>query len=41
MYVSIPVGSTVAVKCEDGGLWKLGTVESKGDHNHNDRSYII
>ena len=39
MYVSIPIGSTVVVQCEDGGSWTHGTVESKGDHNHNDRSY--
>ena len=38
-YVSIPIGSTVAVQHEDGGLWTHGTVEGKGDHNHHDRSY--
>ena len=25
-YASIPIGSTVAVQCEDGGLWTHGTV---------------
>ena len=40
-YVSIPIGSTVAVKQEDGGPWTHGTVEGKGDHDHHDRSYDI
>ena len=41
MYASIPIGSTIVVQCEDGGPWTHGTVEIKGDHNHNDRSYTI
>ena len=41
MYAPIPIGSTVAVQHEDGGPWTHGTVESKGSHNHNDRSYTI
>ena len=41
MYASIQIGSTVVVQCEERGLWAHGTVESKGDHNHNDRSYTI
>ena len=40
-YVSIPIGSTVVVQHEDGGLCIHGTVEGKGDHNHHDRSYNI
>ena len=40
-YVSFPIGSTVAVQCEDGEPWTHGTVEGKGDHNHHDRSYNI
>ena len=37
-YASIPIGSTVAVQCEYGVPWTHGTVEWKGDNNHNDRS---
>ena len=40
-YVSIPMGSTVMVQHEDGGLGIHGTVEGKSDHNHHDRSYNI
>ena len=40
-YASISMGSTVVVQHEDGGSWTHGTVESKGNHNHNDRSYTI
>ena len=40
-FVPLPTGSTVAVECEDGGLWIHGTIEGKGDHNHRNRSYII
>ena len=40
-YVSIPIGSTVAVQREDWGLWTHGTIEGKGDQNHHDRSYHI
>ena len=41
MYASIPIGSTVAVQCEDWGPQTHGTVEGKGDYNDNDRSYTI
>ena len=37
----IPIGSTVAVQQEDSGLWTHGTVVGTGNHNHNDRSYMI
>ena len=37
----LPIGSTVAVKCEDGGPWTHGTIEEKGNHNHHNRSYKI
>ena len=30
-FVSIPIGSTVAVQWEDGGPWTQGTIEGKGD----------
>ena len=40
-YASIPIGSTVVVQHEDGGPWIHGTIEGKGDHSHNDRSYTI
>ena len=39
--MSLPIGYTVAVQCEDGGLWTHGMIEGKGDHNHHDRSYHI
>ena len=41
IYVSIPIGSTVAVIQEDGGLWTHGTIEWKGDQNHHGSSYHI
>ena len=41
IYASIPIGSTVEVQCKDEGPWTLGRVESKGNHNHNGRSYTI
>ena len=40
-YVSIPIGSTVAVQWEEGGSWTHGTIEGKGNQNHHDRSYHI
>ena len=40
-YAFIPIGSSVVVQCKDGGLWTHGTIVGKGDHNHNNRSYII
>ena len=40
-YTSIPVGSTGMVQCEDSEPWIHGTMEGKGDNNHNDRSYTI
>ena len=39
IFMSIPIGSTVAVQQEDGGPWTYGTVVDKGDHNHHNRSY--
>ena len=40
-YAFIPIGSTVVVQCEDNRLWTHGTIEGKGDHDHNNRSYTI
>ena len=36
-----PVGSTVAIQCEDSGPWTHGTLMSHGDHNHNNRPYKV
>ena len=41
MFSNIPIGSAVAVQCEDGGPWNHGSVVNTGSHNHHDRSYII
>ena len=41
VFVSIPIGSTVVVQQEDGGLWTHGTIVGKGDHHHHNRSYKI
>ena len=41
IYASFPLGSTVVVQWEDGGLQTHGTVVGRPDHNHNNRSYII
>ena len=41
VFVSIPIGSTVAVQWEDGGLWTHGTIVGRGDHNHHNWSYNI
>ena len=40
-FVSIPIGSTIAVLWGDGGPWSHGTNEVKGDQNHHDRLYHI
>ena len=40
-YVSVPIGSNVAVQQEDGELWIHGTIEVKGNQNRHDRSYYI
>ena len=40
-FVSNPIGSTVAVQWEDGGLWTHGTIEGKGDQSHHNRLYHI
>ena len=40
-FVSLPIGSTVAVQWEDRGLWTHGTIEVKSNHNHHNRSYKI
>ena len=39
VFASIPIGSTVVVQWEDGGLWTHGTVIGKGNHNHHNRLY--
>ena len=41
LFVSIPIGSTVAVQWEDGGLWTHGTIVGKGNYNHHNCSYKI
>ena len=41
VFVSIPIGSTVAVQWEDRGPWTHGTIVGKGDHNHHNQSYKI
>ena len=41
IFASIPIGSTVVVQWEDGGLWTHGTIVGKGDPNHYDWSYTI
>ena len=41
IFVSLPIGSTVAVQWEDGGLLTHGMIEGKGDHNHRNRSFHI
>ena len=41
VFVSIPIGSTVAVQQEIGGLWTHGTIVGKGDYNHHNQSYTI
>ena len=40
-YAFIPKGSTVAIHLGDGALWICGNIIGKGDHNHNNRSYMI
>ena len=40
-FMSIPIGSTVAVQQEDRGPWAHGTVVDKGNHNHHNRSCKI
>ena len=40
-YVSILIGSTVMVQCEDGGPWTHGTIEGKGNHIHHERFYNV
>ena len=40
-YDSFPIGSTVVVQQEDDRPWTHGTVVGRGDHNHNNRSYMI
>ena len=37
----VPVGSTVAVQHEKGGLWIPGTVIVNSDANHISRSYKL
>ena len=37
-FVSLPLGSTVAVQCQDEGPWTHGRIEGMGYHNHHGRS---
>ena len=39
VFVSIPIGSTVAVQWKDGGPWTYETIVGQGDHNLHNRSY--
>ena len=39
--MSIPIGSTVVVQWEGGGLWTHSTIIGRGNHNHHNRSYRI
>ena len=41
VFVSIPIGSTVAVQWEDRGPWTHGMIVRKGNHNHHNQSYKI
>ena len=41
VFVSIPIGSTLVIQQEDGGLWTHGIIVGKGDHNHHNWSYKI
>ena len=41
IFMSFPIGSTVAVQHEDGGLWTQGTIIGKGNNNLHNRSYKI
>ena len=41
VFSNIPIGSAVAVQHEDSSPWTHGTVVSKGNHNHHDRSYVV
>ena len=41
VFISIPIGSTVAVQWEDGGLWTHRMIIGKGNHNHHNWSYKI
>ena len=37
----LPVGSTVATKCKDGGLWTNDTLIEHSDISHNSRLYKV
>ena len=41
VFVSIPLGSTVAVQQEDEAPWIHGTIVGKDNYNHYNRSYKI
>ena len=41
VFASLPIGSAVAVQCEDGGPWTHGTIVNTSDHNHHDHAYTI
>ena len=40
-YASFSKGYTAVAQHEDGEQWTPGTVVRRGDHNHNNRSYMI
>ena len=40
-YTLLPIGSTAALQQVDSDRLTHGTIVVKGDHNHNNRSYII
>ena len=41
VFACIPIGSAVVVKQEDSRPWTGGKVVGTGNHNHQDRSYIV
>ena len=41
VFVSIPIGSTVAVQWDSGGPWTHGMIVGKGNHNYHNQSYKI
>ena len=41
LTISLPIVSTVAFQCEDGGLWTHSVVEEANSTDHHGWSYII
>ena len=41
VFSNIPIGSVVAVQCEDSRPWTHGTVVDTDNHNNHERSYVI